>query len=236
MSNSTCSVAECEGITGVPGTARGFCSKHYNRWRRNGDPSIRTARLITTQCSIEGCGKPHDAKGLCSAHVTNLRRHGTPTPRHRGRAEQGFKICADCQVDLPVSEFYSAGAFLQPCCKQCAATRAKKYRESRIEIVRAQARRSAAKRSTQRRDASRKRRAALRSVRVEDVQSMTVFDRDAWICGICGTGIPRVTLWPHPMSVSLDHVVAISNGGTHSYDNTQASHLACNMSKGARVA
>jgi hypothetical protein len=25
-------------VTGVPGTARGLCSKHYNRWRRYGDP------------------------------------------------------------------------------------------------------------------------------------------------------------------------------------------------------
>jgi len=43
MAERTCSVEEsdgtpCDGITGVPGTARGMCSKHYNRWRRNGDP------------------------------------------------------------------------------------------------------------------------------------------------------------------------------------------------------
>lgn len=28
---------KCEGITGVPGTAKGLCSKHYNRQRRYGD-------------------------------------------------------------------------------------------------------------------------------------------------------------------------------------------------------
>jgi hypothetical protein len=27
----------CDAATGIPGTARGMCSKHYNRWRRHGD-------------------------------------------------------------------------------------------------------------------------------------------------------------------------------------------------------
>ena len=37
MDKSTCSVDGCEGVTGVPGTARGLCSKHYNRFMRYGD-------------------------------------------------------------------------------------------------------------------------------------------------------------------------------------------------------
>jgi hypothetical protein len=45
MSERTCSVIEdgkrCEGVTGVPGTARGLCSKHYNRWLRHGDPLVQ---------------------------------------------------------------------------------------------------------------------------------------------------------------------------------------------------
>jgi hypothetical protein len=28
---------KCDGVTGVPGTAKGLCSKHYNRLRRYGD-------------------------------------------------------------------------------------------------------------------------------------------------------------------------------------------------------
>ncbi len=28
---------KCEGVTGVPGTAKGLCNKHYNRHRRYGD-------------------------------------------------------------------------------------------------------------------------------------------------------------------------------------------------------
>jgi len=203
---------------------------------RNGDPSIRTLRATIELCTVIGCGKPHDARGLCSAHVTSLRRHGSAiAPRARGRIVDGNKICRDCAEDLPLSEFYPVAKSWNSRCKPCLAIQRKAYRDSRPDIVRAQSRASAAKRPLQRRDAARKRRATLREVTVEDVESMAVYDRDGWACGICEIGIPRVTVWPHPLSPSLDHITAISRGGHHSYSNTQAAHLACNMSKGARI-
>lgn len=41
----TCYIDGCDGETGVPGTARGLCSKHYNRWRRTGDP-LETSLIV----------------------------------------------------------------------------------------------------------------------------------------------------------------------------------------------
>lgn len=35
----------------------------------------------------------------------------------------------------------------------------------------------------------------------------------------------------HPKSVSLDHVTPVSKGGSHTRDNTQATHLLCNQKK-----
>lgn len=209
---------------------------HYNRWRRNGDPLVKTLREITARCTITDCGKPHDALGLCAAHITNLRRHGNPIlPRRSSEVVDGKKICRGCKEDLPTSSFHRRGDSWVARCKPCQSAHTKAYRDSRPEIIREQARISAAKRPLQRRDTARKRRAALRLVKVEDVESIAVFDRDRWQCGICETAIPRVTVWPHPLSPSLDHILAISLGGAHSYSNTQAAHLACNMSKGARI-
>lgn len=34
----TCSVEGCERSADVRGTARGWCYKHYTRWRKHGDP------------------------------------------------------------------------------------------------------------------------------------------------------------------------------------------------------
>lgn len=237
MSNATCSVDGCEKVTGVKGTARGWCSKHYNRWLRNGDPLVRTMRKITETCTIPGCGKPHDALGLCSAHITHLRRHGSPTPPRRAHEVVDDKrVCLGCKESLPTSKFHRRKDSFAARCKPCQSAYAKAYRDARPELIREQARASAAKRPHQRRDSARKRRAALRLVKVEAVSAMAVFDRDGWACGICGGDIPRVTIWPHPLSPSLDHIQAISRGGDHSYSNTQASHLVCNMSKGDRIA
>jgi len=58
--------------------------------------------------------------------------------------------------------------------------------------------------------------------------------RDGWLCGVCGLAVNPDLRWPDPMSASLDHVVALANGGQHSAANLQTAHLVCNMRKGAR--
>ena len=74
------------------------------------------------------------------------------------------------------------------------------------------------------------------AVEYEPLDRIVVFDRSGWTCGICGKHIDRALTWPHPMSVSLDHVVPLSLGGGHTYGNTQAAHLGCNIRKGTQAA
>lgn len=61
-----------------------------------------------------------------------------------------------------------------------------------------------------------------------------VFERDGWLCGICGDPVNAELNWPDPKSASLDHVVPLSKGGAHSPENAQCAHLSCNVSKGNR--
>lgn len=63
-----------------------------------------------------------------------------------------------------------------------------------------------------------------------------VYERDGWTCGICATPVDKSLVWPHPLSVSLDHVLPVSRGGAHAPENAQCAHLACNVRKGAAVA
>lgn len=74
-----------------------------------------------------------------------------------------------------------------------------------------------------------RRRAAKFGVFYEYVRPLAVFDRDGWICGLCGGTVDRTLTWPHPRSASLDHVVPMSKGGPHVAANLQCAHLGCNL-------
>lgn len=69
-----CSVEGCNNKV----DSRGFCKKHYVRWRRHGDPLkvLRIHRRENRICSADGCDKPIKARGLCDMHYARLLRHG----------------------------------------------------------------------------------------------------------------------------------------------------------------
>jgi hypothetical protein len=63
---------------------RGHCEKHYNRWRRHGDPlkgskfrkiSDKPPKL---ECSIENCNKQRVKHDYCVKHYERWPRHGSP--------------------------------------------------------------------------------------------------------------------------------------------------------------
>jgi 5-methylcytosine-specific restriction endonuclease McrA len=56
-------------------------------------------------------------------------------------------------------------------------------------------------------------------------------ERDDWTCRLCGSLIPPLASWPDPLFGTVDHVVPLNRGGTHTWSNVQAAHLRCNMSK-----
>lgn len=68
------------------------------------------------------------------------------------------------------------------------------------------------------------------------VDRFVVFERDGYICGLCDAPIDMDAKPKSPLSPSLDHIIPLSRGGAHSYENAQAAHLFCNISKGARDA
>lgn len=78
------------------------------------------------------------------------------------------------------------------------------------------------------------RRARMYSAEYQQINNLEVYCRDGWTCGICGDPINPNVEYPDMMSASLDHILPISRGGTHTMDNVQASHLGCNMAKGNR--
>lgn len=71
------------------------------------------------------------------------------------------------------------------------------------------------------------RRARKRDAFIEHVDPTVVFQAHGGRCGICGELIAG--------KFEVDHVMPLSRGGLHCYDNCQPAHAACNRRKGGRL-
>ncbi|MFD5910227.1 HNH endonuclease [Streptomyces massasporeus] len=76
MDERTCSMVDCDAVH----RARGWCSKHYQRWKAFGDPAIERKPRTTPNkgCLVEGCTGLHRSRGYCNAHYMRLRKYGDP--------------------------------------------------------------------------------------------------------------------------------------------------------------
>jgi hypothetical protein len=66
-------------ITGCnrPHYARRWCRKHYERWRRTGDPhTVRKRGPQPSRPSCKICDQPHHAHGRCMTHYMQWWRYG----------------------------------------------------------------------------------------------------------------------------------------------------------------
>lgn len=59
-----------------------------------------------------------------------------------------------------------------------------------------------------------------------------IYERDNWTCGICGDHVDPERKWPDQMCPSLDHIVPLSMGGSHTRDNARCAHWLCNSLRG----
>lgn len=75
-----CSVEDCAGAAGIPGTARGLCRSHYYRLMKWGsvDAPLHVTVKRDPTCTIEGCEQKHRARGFCGKHLERWRVHGDP--------------------------------------------------------------------------------------------------------------------------------------------------------------
>lgn len=78
-----CSVSDCDKLA----KTKGWCTMHYSRWYKNGDPLVsQRMRNKGQTCKGEGCDRPAVAKLLCQMHHQRLQNNGDPDVVRKGGA------------------------------------------------------------------------------------------------------------------------------------------------------
>jgi len=67
----------------------------------------------------------------------------------------------------------------------------------------------------------------------DEIDHLALFELHNWICHICKVKIDSRLRFPHVMAATVDHVIPLCKGGTHTWDNVLPAHAACNFQKGA---
>lgn len=75
MPTNPCSIDGCD----KPARGRGWCVKHWKRWRTHGDPLyVRPAPLPPPRCAVADCNKPKHGFIYCSKHYQRYVKSGDP--------------------------------------------------------------------------------------------------------------------------------------------------------------
>lgn len=107
VAKPTCSVDGCEQIA----VGRGWCNRHYLRWRKHGDPGPADDSRYAppSPCTIDGCDEPARGRGWCAMHYLRWLRRGDPlstahTLRHV--ATSGYVVVREPTHPLALASGY----------------------------------------------------------------------------------------------------------------------------------
>lgn len=87
------------------------------------------------------------------------------------------------------------------------------------------------------------RRAGMRGVSAYEsgIDHESVYDRSDGSCALCGGRVSDPSVWFGwdgktwmPLAPTVDHIVPLARGGTHTWDNVQLAHALCNSRKSDR--
>ena len=143
----------------------------------------------------------------------------------REAARDAAKACAEAQHK-------AAGRVTE--CEECRSCFCPLYGSSAAALCRP----CADARTRQQRRAAKKFREALKrgAAGGEHVRKEKVFERDGWLCRLCGVATPKHLTGTYEHNApELDHIIPVTRDGLHTYANTQCLCRSCNGWKAART-
>lgn len=68
--------------------------------------------------------------------------------------------------------------------------------------------------------------------RGDDIDHLLLFELFGWYCYVCREPIDRHVRKPNWLAATVEHLVPLCKGGTHTWDNVAPAHARCNFAKG----
>lgn len=225
--------------------ARGWCSKHYQRWKAFGDPATGRKPRDTPNrgCSIEGCTGLHRSRGLCNPHYLRLRKYGDPlaVPEAKPVRQCGKRDCSRTHYASGYCRtHYREYRYKNHRDKVLTQQRVyyEKNRKARLEYARKWRSENPDRVQAQNRAWTRSPRGRARSLARDHARQAALFSAPGSIpihedyirllaattCAYCSKPIALATM-------AIDHVIPWSRGGSASIGNLVASCRPCNQSK-----
>ena len=255
---NTCTVEGCDRTY----KARGYCALHYNRWRKTGNPGGNELlrNYEPTPCAIDDCGKDATVRGWCQRHYYRWKTHGDPTWTPPTVDVDGMRTCTSCGTTKPIEDYYkhpSERGGRQRRCKACSKAVAnanyaanrdtileqrKAYNEANIDTLRERDR-ARYERDKPKRIALAKHHSYLRRARIaagphdKGITDTALRDRDGTKCYYCTrtmTFTPASGSEYIPRKATVEHLTPLSQGGTHTWDNTVLCCWECNARRGVQ--
>lgn len=197
-------------------------------WEATNDNQAIPARA----CSALTCEKPVRSRfaEYCEAHYYRLRRAAKAglTPLRRDCMQCGGALSRN-QSKFCSGNCQNRHARKTPHTRSCRVC-SKTFPTWERAAVCSPECRKALQRSNEHR-----RRAKIRGGERETFSALEIFERDKWVCQLCGKKTNRKVHARHNDAPSLDHITPIKHGGGHTRANTQCTHLMCNFIKQGRA-
>lgn len=251
------SCQKCEA-SGCNRPARGMavnialCSMHRQRWVKHGSVElINRKQSPNGLCVAEQCGRPIRSgnSSYCETHYYRIRRKSKaalnpiiknclqcklPLEKNQsrfcctlcgirfGRGTPNTRNCTVCSKEFPTWESKEV------CSDDCEKKRRHIWWRNSYSRLTEEGK-------DRLRQAEYKRKAQKIKTAIEDFSRTEIFERDAWTCGICKQPVPKTAKWPEADFATLDHIIPLARGGTHTKQNAQCAHLRCNIKKSDKI-
>jgi 5-methylcytosine-specific restriction endonuclease McrA len=171
------------------------------------------AKLTCTRCGQahvrDNRGRPVANQWVCKHCGKRMGRYGRKV---------GFAICYVCHCP-----FIRLGKGRKVCGSSCQS------------YVTRQRQKARGVKQSWRNGVSIRQRCEKHGVKCENVVPLMVFRRDNFQCQLCGIATDPCATPSHESYPTIDHIIPVSRGGPHTYDNVQCACRKCNTRKGTKL-